>query len=95
VLDLRDAEAALLTRDPVRYAAAIAEAQAELKLDFDPGAEPVKSAQDTLEGLGKAELAPPPPPQLGAALRELRNLRATHALRQTRPPAAGAPEDRP
>jgi len=94
VLDLRDAEAALLTRDPLRYAAAIAEAQAELKLDFDPGAEPVKSAQDTLERLGKAELAPPAPPQLGAALRELRNLRATHALRQTRPPAAGTPEDR-
>ena len=95
LLDLRDAEAALLTRDPVRYAAAIAEAQAELKLDFDPGAEPVKSAQDTLERLGKAELAPPAPPQLGAALRELRNLRATHALRQTPPPAAGTPEDRP
>ena len=94
VLDLRDAEAALLARDTARYRAALAQAQAELKLDFDMGADAVKSAQDALERLGKAELAPPAPPQLGAALRELRNLRATHALRQARPPAASAPEDR-
>jgi len=94
VLDLRDAEAAMLARDPSRYGAAIAEAQAELKLDFDAGAEPVKSAQAALERLGKVELAPPAPPQLGAALRELRNLRATHALRQARPAAASPPEDR-
>lgn len=94
VLDLRDAEAALLTRDPLRYGAAIAEAQAELKLDFDGGADAVKSAQAALERLGKAELAPTAPPQLGAALRELRNLRATHAVRQTRPAAASPPEDR-
>ena len=94
VLDLRDAEAALLARDTARYRAAITQAQAELKLDFDIDAEPVKSAQGTLERLGKAELAPPAPPQLGAALRELRNLRATHALRQARPAAASPPEDR-
>ncbi len=94
VLDLRDAEAALLTRDPVRYTAAIAEAQAELKLDFDAGADAVKSAQAALERLGKAELAPQAPPQLGAALRELRNLRATHAVREARPAAATPPEDR-
>jgi uroporphyrin-3 C-methyltransferase len=94
VLDLRDAEAALLTRDPLRYGAAIAEAQAELKLDFDAGAGAVKSAQAALERLGKAELAPQAPPQLGAALRELRNLRATHAARQARPAVAAPPEDR-
>jgi uroporphyrin-3 C-methyltransferase len=94
LLDLRDAEAALLTRDPARYGAAIAEAQAELKLDFDAGADAVKSAQAALERLGKAELAPTAPPQLGAALRELRNLRATHAVRQARPAAATPPEDR-
>jgi uroporphyrin-3 C-methyltransferase len=94
VLDLRDAEAALLARDPQRYSAAIAEAQAELKLDFDTGADTVKSAHDALERLGKAELAPPAPPQLGVALRELRNLRATHAVRQARPEAANPPEDR-
>jgi uroporphyrin-3 C-methyltransferase len=85
----------LLARDTARYRAAIAQAQAELKLDFDAGADPVKSAQGTLERLGKAELAPPAPSQLGAALRELRNLRATHALRQGRPAAASPPEDRP
>lgn len=93
VLDLRDAEAALLARDAARYGAAIAEAQAELKLDFDAAADAVKAAHGTLERLGKAELAPPAPAQLGAALRELRNLRATHALRQTRPPAAKPAED--
>jgi len=94
VLDLRDAEAALLARDTPRYRAAVAQAQAELKLDFDVGADAVKSAQGTLERLGKGELAPPAPPQLGAALRELRNLRATHAMRQARPAAASPPEDR-
>jgi len=94
VLDLRDAEAALLAQDTARYRAAIAQAQAELKLDFDAGADSVRSAQAALERLGKAELAPPAPPQLGAALRELRNLRATHALRQARPAAASPPEGR-
>ncbi len=94
VLDLRDAEAALLAQDTARYRAAIAQAQAELKLDFDAGADSVRSAQAALERLGKAELAPPAPPQLGAALRELRNLRATHALRQALPAAASPPEDR-
>jgi uroporphyrin-3 C-methyltransferase len=94
LLDLRDAEAALLTRDTSRYVAAIAEARAELTLDFDAGADAVKSAQAALERLGKAELAPTAPAQLGAALRELRNMRATHAVRQARPAAASPPEDR-
>jgi uroporphyrin-III C-methyltransferase len=94
VLDLRDAEAALLIRDASRYTAALAEAQGELKLDFDAGADAVKSAQAALERLGKAELAPTAPPQLGAALHELRNLRATHAVRQAQPAAASPSEDR-
>ena len=89
VLDLRDAEAALLARDALRYGGALAEAQAALKLDFDTDAGAVKAARAKLEQLGKAELAPPPPALLGAALKELRNLRATHALRQApRAPAA-------
>ena len=94
VLDLRDAEAALLTRDTARYAAAIAQAQAGLKLDFDAGADAVKSAHAELDKIAKAELAPPAPAQLGAALRELRNLRATHAVRQARPAPPSPPEDR-
>jgi uroporphyrin-3 C-methyltransferase len=94
-LDLRDAEAALLARDQPRFGAAIADAQAELALDFDADAGAVKAAQGALERLAKAELAPQPPALLGASLRELRNLRATHALRQARPaPAAKPPEDR-
>lgn len=96
VLDLRDAEAALLARDDVRYRAALTEAQAGLKLDFDAGADSVKAAGATLARLAQAQLAPAPPALLGAALRELRNLRATHALRQpARAPAAKPAEDRP
>jgi uroporphyrin-III C-methyltransferase len=95
VLDLRDAEAALLARDELRYRAALAEAQAGLKLDFDAGADSVKEAAAALARLAQAQLAPPPPAVLGAALKELRNLRATHALRQSsRAPAAKPAEER-
>lgn len=92
VLDLRDAEAALLARDPLRYRAALAEAQAALKLDFDAGADAVKAAAATLTRLAEVELAPPAPALLGTALKELRNLRATHALRQPARAAAAKPE---
>jgi uroporphyrin-3 C-methyltransferase len=93
VLDLRDAEAALLARDPLRYAAALAEAEAALKLDFAADSDSVKAAQAALDRLAKAELAPAPPALLGAALKELRNLRATHAQAQpSRAPVAKQPE---
>jgi uroporphyrin-3 C-methyltransferase len=82
MLDLRDAEAAALARDDVRYHAALADAQTLLKADFDAGAATVAAARGGVETLAQASLAPPPPADLGAALKELRNLRATHALRQ-------------
>jgi uroporphyrin-3 C-methyltransferase len=86
-LDLRDAEAALLARDESHYRAALADAQELLKVDFDPGADAVTAARTALGGLAKVVLAPPPPSVLGAALKDLRNLRATHALRQSPRPA--------
>jgi uroporphyrin-3 C-methyltransferase len=89
VLDLRDAEAAALARDELRYRAALADAQALLKTDFDSASAPVAAARTSVDGLEKASLAPPPPGNLGMALKELRNLRATHALRQS-PQAVGA-----
>jgi uroporphyrin-3 C-methyltransferase len=80
LLDLRDAEAALLARDDAHYRAALASARSQL-LAFDPSAPAVSAAQAQIDALSKAVLAPPPPQILGAALKELRNLRATHALR--------------
>ncbi len=80
ILDLRDAEVALLARDDARYQAALASARAQL-LAFDPSAAAVSAAQAELDALAKSVMAPPPPPILGAALKELRNLRAMHALR--------------
>jgi len=91
-LDLRDAEAALLARDAARYRAAIADAQALLGADFDPAAAAVRSAHAALANLANAALAPPAPAILGNALKELRNLRATHALRQAPHAPASAPD---
>lgn len=91
ILDLREAEAALLARDDTRYRAALASARAQL-IAFDPAAPAVVAVQAELGTLDQAVLAPPPPQLLGAALRDLRNLRATHALRAA--PAAAAPGSR-
>ena len=80
IVDLRDAEAALLARDDAHYHAALASARAQLTA-FDSSAPAVHVAREELDALAKSVLAPPPPQILGAALKELRNLRATHALR--------------
>jgi len=93
-LDLRDAEAAALARDETRYRAALADAQILLKTDFDAAAAPVAAAASTVAGLGDMALAPPPPANLGSALKELRNLRATHALHQSVPAADPGKPDR-
>lgn len=89
-LDLREAEAALLARDDERYRAALASARSQLTA-FDPAAPAVVAAQAELGVLDKALLAPPPPSILGAALKELRNLRATHALHAPPKPAPPKP----
>jgi len=91
-IDLRAAEAALLARDPAAYTGAIARARTSIAGAFDGEAQPVKEDLAELEKLGSATLAPALP-ELGSALRELRNLRATRALtqpRQATPAQAGA-----
>jgi uroporphyrin-III C-methyltransferase len=80
-LDLREAEAALLARDESRYRNALSAAHGELAAAFDRNDANVVAAIATIEGLSKAVLAPSQPEVLGSALKELRNLRATHALR--------------
>ncbi len=89
---LRDAQAALLARDEAHFRGALATARAQLGADFDTGSTDVTQAQAVLDELAKATIAPPPPSVLGAALKELRNLRATRALRtEPAPPARTAP----
>lgn len=83
-LDLAQAQAALLARDSKSYAAALQRAQARLAAGFDDRAAAVKAAQATLKQLQVA-LPSHASVQLGAALSELRNLRAVHALQ----PGAG------
>ncbi|TAL87744.1 MAG: hypothetical protein EPN74_00370 [Rhodanobacter sp.] len=84
-LDLAQAQAALLARDSQAYAAALQQAQAGLAAGFDDRATAVQAAQATLKQL-PAALPPNASVHLGAALSELRNLRALHALK----PAAGS-----
>ena len=79
-LDLRQAEAALLARDDARYHAALASARAQLAV-FEPAGAQAGALRETLDALDKSALEPPSPSLLGTALKELRNLRATHALR--------------
>ena len=91
-IDLRAAEAALLARDPAAYTAALAHARGALTASFDTDAQPVKVTLAEIDRLSSAPLAPALP-ELGSALRELRNLRATRALAQprtVRPAADGA-----
>jgi uroporphyrin-3 C-methyltransferase len=85
-IDLRAAQAALLARDPNAYSAAISRARAAVSTGFDPNAQAVKDDLAELDRLASAPLAPALP-ELGSALRELRNLRATRALAQPRAPA--------
>ncbi|MBO9661379.1 uroporphyrinogen-III C-methyltransferase [Dokdonella sp.] len=88
-LDLREAEAALLAGDAGGYAAALERARGGLAAGFDADAAPTKEALAELDRLLKQPLAPALP-ELGTALKELRNLRATRAL--SRPPATPAVE---
>jgi uroporphyrin-3 C-methyltransferase len=81
ILDLRDAQAAALTRDDVNFKAALTAARAQVAAAFDPSAPDVAAALSQIDALLKAPIAPTPPSILGASLKELRNLRASHALR--------------
>ncbi|BFI94928.1 MAG: hypothetical protein RSP_04380 [Rhodanobacter sp.] len=89
MLDLAQAQAALLAHDPEAWAAALQRAEAGLADQFDGRAEAVQQAHTTLRQLAGA-LPDNTPVQLGAALAELRNLRAVHALSISPAPAASA-----
>jgi len=88
VLDLRGAEAALLVRDEEGYKAALANARAGIAATFDDGAAPTHAALAEIDRLAAEPLAPKLP-ELGSALKELRNLRATRAL--AHPPGTVVP----
>jgi uroporphyrin-III C-methyltransferase len=60
--------------------AALKRADAALDAQFDTQSTGVQQARQTLDALA-AQLKPATPVQLGAALGELRNLRAMHALK--------------
>ena len=91
-LDLAQAQAALLASDSGAYAAALQRVMLALSAQFDPANPAVRQAQATLKQLVAALPSAASVP-LGAALGELRNLRAVHALTPAadHPPAAAAP----
>lgn len=93
-LDLRSAEAALLAREPDAYHAALARAQAGIAAAFDVTADPTQTALAELDHLAAAPMAPALP-ELGSALKELRNLRATRVLAQPPAKPAAPPQDAP
>lgn len=78
-LDLAQAQAALLAYDSKGYAASLQRVDAALASQFDGSAPAVRQARETLKQLA-SQLPANAPVQLGAALTELRNLRAVHAL---------------
>ncbi|WP_091338360.1 uroporphyrinogen-III C-methyltransferase [Frateuria terrea] len=95
-LDLAQAQAALLAADVDAARAAIVRAQASLAAQFDTADPAVAHAQAQLASLA-GTLKPTTPVQLGAALAELRNLRAVHALKavDATPARAASTERRP
>lgn len=80
-LDLRDAGVAALARDDSHYRDAIVQARTQLLASFAKDEPAVQSALKQMDALQAATLAPPAPQIFGASIKELRNLRATHALR--------------
>lgn len=85
-LDLAQAQAALLAYDSKEYSAALQRVASSLSTQFDGNAPAVQQARKTLDQLA-SQLPAAAPVQLGAALTELHNLRAVHALS---PAAAGS-----
>ena len=81
ILDLRDAQAASLARDADRYKQALTAARGQIAAAFDTQSTEVAAALTQIDALAKAPLTPAPPAMMGASLKELRNLRASHALR--------------
>lgn len=89
-LDLRAAEAALFARDGTAFTRALASARSGIGAGFDNDAAAVRDALAEIDRLAALPMAPALP-ELGTALRELRNLRTTRALsREPAAPAIGA-----
>jgi uroporphyrin-3 C-methyltransferase len=88
---LRDAQAALLLRDEAQFRRALTRAKVQLGADFDAASTEVTQTEAALDELAKASIALPAPQILGAALKELRNLRATRALHADPVPSKTAP----
>ncbi|MEO7148765.1 MAG: uroporphyrinogen-III C-methyltransferase [Rhodanobacteraceae bacterium] len=86
-LDLAQAQAALLGHDDGGYRAALQRVDAMLAAHFDATAAPVQNARATLRNLLGARPVQPAP-DLGGALAQLRDLRATHALQSIAPAPA-------
>lgn len=89
LLDLAQAQSALLAWDNDGYHAALLDARTLLALRFDPGASEVRAAAADLARL----LAQPQPvaaPDLDTALAQLRSLRATHMLKPAVPATVAA-----
>ena len=93
-LDLAQAQAALLAYDAKGYAAALQRVDRALASQFDIQAPAVQRARESLQRLA-SQLPANAPVQLGAALSELRNLRAVHALSPARSSSAAAGGARP
>lgn len=87
-LDLRNAEAALLARDPDAFRAALVRVHAGIEGLFASGDAMVAAVLAEIDQLADTPLAPNLP-ELGSALAELRNLRTTRAL--AHPPAPATP----
>jgi uroporphyrin-3 C-methyltransferase len=80
----------LLAHDRAAYAAALQRVEASVSAQFDTHAAEVQQARATLRQL-RAALPTAAPVALGAALTELRNLRAVHALTPAAAGSAAAP----
>lgn len=92
-LDIREAEAALLGRDESAWREALGRARAGIVAGFDAEAPATRAALAEIDRLASTPMAPALP-ELGTALRELRNLRITRTLAEP-PPAAPAPASPP
>ena len=81
VLDLRAAQAAALARDDVGFRVALTEARTQIAASFESAGRADRGSVERTRCAGTGPTRTPPAPGvLGTALRELRNLRATHAL---------------
>jgi len=83
LLDLREAQAALLIQDTSRFQQAIKNARTACATRFDTNSAAVNQVLNVLDKLLGVSWTVSPPSIIGATLKELRNLRSLHKLRNT------------